>query len=73
MSATKGSVVGVRGGEGRHVLAAQASEAEAVEAGHDEALGGREQAEDADHGEAAVVDLRQQGLLLALGAQLLGE
>ena len=43
----------VGGRERRHVLAAVAREAEAVEAGHDQALGGREEAEEADHRQAA--------------------
>merc|ERR1719247_1659162 len=63
----------VGGGEGRHVLARVLLEAEAVEAGHDEALGRREEAEEADHREAAVVDLGDERLLLALGRELLGE
>merc|ERR1719156_133237 len=63
----------VGGGEGRHVLAAVPGEAERVEAGDDEALGCRDEAEDADHREAAVVDLGEQRLLLALGRHVLGE
>eukprot|EP00966_Prymnesium_polylepis_P255290 5898035-Prymnesium_polylepis.1 len=116
--------------EGRHDLAAVGSDAEAVEARHDEALpasargavgcegregggrvvllrgaregsndaycgcegplwgaravglarlrlwrdlGRRDEAEDADHREAAVVDLGEERLLLALGRHLLGE
>ena len=40
---------------------------------HDQALGRRDQAEDADHREAAVVDFSEERLLLALGRHLLGE
>merc|ERR1719313_2424962 len=63
----------VRRREGRHVLAAIWRKAEAVEAGHDEALGRREEAEEADHRETTVVDLGEERLLLALGRELLGE
>ena len=53
-----------------HVLARILSEAELVEAGDVEPLGGRDEAEDADHREAAVIELRAQALLPALGAHL---
>mmetsp|Transcript_63855 Transcript_63855/g.170298 ORF Transcript_63855/g.170298 Transcript_63855/m.170298 type:complete len:326 (+) Transcript_63855:281-1258(+) len=64
---------GVGRGEGRHDLAGVRLDAEAVEAGHLQALGGRDEAEDADLREAAVVDLREERLLLALGRHLGGE
>merc|ERR1719353_1102107 len=63
----------IRRGEGRHVLARVRREAERVEAGHDETLRGRDEAKEADHREAAVVDLREELLLLLLGRELLGE
>ena len=62
--------VRVKGGEVRWGVL---GDRQAVKTGHDEALGGGDQAEEADHREAAVVDLRDEGLLLALGRELLGE
>merc|ERR1712072_1406490 len=65
--------VGVGRREGRHDLTRVRRDAEGVEAGHDEALGGGDQAEEADHREAAVVHLGEERLLLALRRQLLRE
>mmetsp|Transcript_35205 Transcript_35205/g.92309 ORF Transcript_35205/g.92309 Transcript_35205/m.92309 type:complete len:279 (-) Transcript_35205:16-852(-) len=61
---------GVGRGEGRHDLAGVRLDAEAVEAGHLQALGGRDEAEDADLREAAVVDLRQEAPRLLLRRHL---
>jgi len=54
--------------EGRHHLAGVRLDAQAVHARHDEPLARRDEAHDADHSEAAVVDLR----LERLGLPLLG-
>ena len=50
--------------EGRHVLAGVRLDRQRVEAGDDEALRRGEEAEEADHREAAVVDLGEERLLL---------
>merc|ERR1719183_133778 len=59
--------------EGRHDLASVRLHANTVEARDDEALGRGDEAEDADHGEPAVVDLGEERLLLTLGGHLGGE
>mmetsp|Transcript_27089 Transcript_27089/g.64496 ORF Transcript_27089/g.64496 Transcript_27089/m.64496 type:complete len:245 (+) Transcript_27089:200-934(+) len=59
--------------EGHHDLAGVRQD-EAVEEGHGAGhLLRGEESHDADHGEAAVVDLHQQTLLLLLGRHVLGE
>merc|ERR1719222_1435048 len=59
--------------EGRHDFAAVACKAEVVEARDDEALGGGDEAKEADHREPAVVHLGNERLLFALLRQFLGE
>jgi len=61
----------IASGEGSHDLTGIWLDAKAVEHRDLEALGGRDQAEDADHRKAAIVDLGEQRLLLALGDILL--
>merc|ERR1719222_680772 len=56
-----------------HVFAAVARKAEVVEAWDDEALGGGDEAKEADHREPAVVHLSIERLRLALCRQALGE
>jgi len=64
---------GVGGGEGRHDLASVRRDAKGVEAGDLQALGGGDEAEDANHREAAVVQLDNEATLLLLGRELLLE
>jgi hypothetical protein len=54
-------------------LAGVGLDRERVEAGHDEALGRGEDADHAEHGEAAVVDLGEQRLLALLRRHLFGQ
>merc|ERR1719291_1512727 len=59
--------------EGGHDLASIWLHAHRIESWHLKALGRGNQAEDADHREAAVVDFGEKRLLLALGRHLRGE
>merc|ERR1719221_1306992 len=65
--------VSVGGREGCHDLTGVRRQAKSVEAGDDQALGGRDQPKDANHREATVVDLGQERLFLPLWGHLLGE
>mmetsp|Transcript_11492 Transcript_11492/g.29429 ORF Transcript_11492/g.29429 Transcript_11492/m.29429 type:complete len:268 (-) Transcript_11492:151-954(-) len=63
----------VIGREGSHWLARVLGDVERVEARHDQALRGGDEANDAEHRKAAVVDLGKQALGLTLRRRLRGE